>query len=220
MVFSTNVVIITGVVIGLILAVFINTGFFLYLFKKKYEKNILKGAIDLINKVDKIENKIGSGNMEETKKLAKYIGKKIDDMKEELKAELEEINDNISELQDIIINDESAELDEEQEENEEDEDEFSEFEESEGEEEQEEEEDIEKTKKPKAKEEEKEEENIDGLDDEIEIDTDKPKEEYRGARSIKISEEEEKLSKAEELRKRKKEDLKKKKKWFGKSKEE
>ena len=99
-----NTLVLIGVILGVVIAIIINIWLSIYFYKKRYEKNLLSGTIDLINRLDRIEENMDGGNMqEENKKLAKYLGMKIDGLKDELLTELQDIKESLEVLESAIV---------------------------------------------------------------------------------------------------------------------
>ena len=84
-----------GFYVGFILAIALNVWIYLTFYRTKYIKsqaNLIKGTMDMIMRLDSIEDKLKGENKmdEDMKKLAKYLSKKIDDSKAEIIEYLEE----------------------------------------------------------------------------------------------------------------------------------
>jgi len=108
--FEVNTWMMIGVVVGIVLAIIINIWLSIYLYKQRYEKNLLTGTIELIKRLDRIEENMDGGNMqEENKKLAKYLGKKIDGLKEDLLSELQDIRDSLEVLESAVVEGDESE---------------------------------------------------------------------------------------------------------------
>lgn len=92
-----------GFYVGFILAVILNAAIYFYIIRNKYQKNqenLIKKTIELLGKLDSIENKLRGKNKmnDDIKKLAKYIDTK-------LKEQTEEITDRIDELEETFLGD-------------------------------------------------------------------------------------------------------------------
>ena len=109
-----NTLVLIGVILGVVIAIIINIWLSIYFYKKRYEKNLLSGTIDLINRLDRIEENMDGGNMqEENKKLAKYLGMKIDGLKDELLTELQDIKESLEVLESAIVEGEDDDVESE-----------------------------------------------------------------------------------------------------------
>lgn len=87
---------------GFILAVIFQMVYFIIFNKRKFKKQedrLMEKALELVHRMDEIEEKInngGNGKMDkEIVKVAKYLSKKIDEAKEEI---IEEFNQKLDEL--------------------------------------------------------------------------------------------------------------------------
>lgn len=129
-----------GAAIGLVLAIIAQVFYIHHRYKqleKKLEENVLKGAAEMIERLDSVESKIQGGVKmdKDVKKLAAYFKKKLQETKEEIVSEVtakfEELLESPEEPEEA--EEESTEVEEFEDEteekakDEEDSDDFSEF---------------------------------------------------------------------------------------------
>lgn len=158
MAINISSLIIVGAVIGFVGGIGFNIWMFIYLYKKRYEGNLLKGTIEMINKLDSIKEKLEGGNMEDVKRLAKYLGKKIDTAVEDIKESIDALEMSIlekeEEAEEAEEKDEFSDLEEAEEKDDEIEDNPDDFED-----------DYKGKRKVSTKKEEKEDDELAQLDD-------------------------------------------------------